>query len=226
MTTNESSITVNPAELHVPPPVSQVKARRLFRKAPGFITATISERANAQGCVMAQFVDFEPPSGIDDGDKLADELGIEYGGRDAWPSAVEQLNAYFENRANLVLTKSWVGSVGTGDETVTSITVLISTLFEEEDLRELEEIQRAVDSHMTQYREQKAAQEAKEREASEAEARQLEADAALGKKAREHNLLGKLELLEGKLKRAVKQRNKLAQASGISFDDEEDSDAV
>lgn len=220
MTTNESIITYDPAEIARPPPVSQVKARRLFRKAPGFITATISERANAQGCVMAQFVDGEAPSGVDDPDKLADDLGIDYHS-DSWPSAVEQFNTYFENRANLVLTKAWVSNVGAEGESVTSITALISTLFEEEDLQELEEIQRAVDAHMTKYREERAAREAKDHEAKVEAAKQLEADAALGKKAREHNLLGKLEMLEAKLKKALKQRNKAAHEAGIQFSDDE-----
>jgi len=204
------------------------KYKALFKNALGEITYASPRGLNAFGCAVVQFIDGDPPEGLDDREigVLAEQCGIEaddiFEAEDVyamgvWPSAAEQLNTFFAHRANILLVE-----VSFSPE---SISCLVGLMFDGEDLDELEEFQRITDQHMREYRERKAeAKEAAEKSEKDA-AEQLQADAELGKKAREHNLIGKLQLLEGKLKKAVKQRNSVAKEAGITRNWEEDDAA-
>jgi hypothetical protein len=219
---------------HIPPQKERPqKYKALFKNALGEITYASPRGLNAFGCAVVQFIDGDPPEGLEDREigVLAEQCGIdaddlflsdEAAGDDVyrmgvWPSAAEQMNLFFAHRANILLVEVSFGK--------DSISCLMGLMFDGEDLDELEAFQRITDQHMREYRERKAeAKEAAEKSEKDA-AEQLHADAELGKKAREHNLVGKLQLLEGKLKKAVKQRNSVAKEAGITRNWEDDDAA-
>jgi len=107
-------------------------------------------------------------------------------------TAEEVMNEYFAQRGNLILLEMW----DSGGE----ILALIGTTFDESDMEEWEEIQRVVDREMKKYREAKANEKAKAELAAKEAEKQVQLDAEVGRKVREHNLLGKLRDLEAKLK--------------------------
>jgi hypothetical protein len=182
------------------PPVQQHVARKLFDKAPGFIAAIMRNGATAQGARLVRFTQFAVPVGLEPEDEKDYRVNGDY--KDA--SAEEVMNDYFARRGNLILLEMWPINDGTGD-----IVALIGTTFDEQDLEEWEEIQRVVEREMTKYRSAKENDKAKAELASKAAAEQLKADAEVGRKVREHNLLGKLRDLEDEMVKLRAENNKL-----------------
>ena len=106
------------------------------------------------------------------------------------------INDYFSRRGNLIVLEMWPSPDNSGD-----VWALVGTTFDESDMEEWEEIQRVIDREMKKYRDNKANEKAKAELAAKEADKQLKADAEVGKKVREHNLLGKLRDLEDEVQR-------------------------
>lgn len=182
------------------PPVQQHVARKLFDKAPGHIAAIMRNGATAQGARLIRFGQFAVPSGLEIEDEKDYRIHGDY--KDA--SAEEVMNDYFSRRGNLILLEMWPINDSTGD-----IVALVGTTFDEQDLEEWEEIQRVVEREMKKYRDNKENEKAKAELASKAAAEQQRADAEVGRKVREHNLLGKLRELEDEMVKLRAENNRL-----------------
>jgi hypothetical protein len=183
-----NDVSIDPTHASGVPP-EQRTARKLFDKAPGHIAAVMRNGATAQGARLVRFVNGGIPLGLEDQDEQDFTLTCPLA-----PSmtAEEVMNEYFAQRGNLILLEMW----DSGGE----ILALIGTTFDESDMEEWEEIQRVVDREMKKYREAKANEKAKAELAAKEAEKQVQLDAEVGRKVREHNLLGKLRDLEAKLK--------------------------
>jgi len=183
-----NDVSIDPTHAAGVPP-EQRTARKLFDKAPGHIAAVMRNGATAQGARLVNFVHGGTPYGLEPTDEADLRRNIVCSGK----TANEIMNEYFAQRGNLILLEMWPDADG-------SVLALIGTTFDESDMEEWEEIQRVVDREMKKYRESKANEKAKAELAAKEAEKQVQLDAEVGRKVREHNLLGKLRDLEARLK--------------------------
>jgi hypothetical protein len=186
-----SDVSIDPTHAAGVPP-EQRTARKLFDKAPGHIAAVMRNGATAQGARLVRFSSRCVPIGLEG----ADEDDYRECGKWDGMYTEDIVNDYFSRRGNLIALEMWPASDGTGD-----ILALIGTTFDESDMEEWEEIQRVVDREMKKYREAKANEKAKAELAAKEAEKQVQLDAEVGRKVREHNLLGKLRELEAEVQR-------------------------
>lgn len=173
----------NPAEVFAELPKGGTReqvVKTMMDKMPGHI-ALATDRANFPGCRLV-FFSHEAVSGLegDDYAKFQDECGGDFS--DLGP--VELVNEYFSRRANLLMLQMSINDGG--------ITVLLTTQMDDEDIEEFQEGQRFMAEHMREYRAKKAKQLEEQKAVIEENKKLL----ALGKKVKDHNLLGKLKQQE------------------------------
>lgn len=170
----------NPAEVFAELPKAASReqvVKTMMDKMPGHI-AYATDRANFPG---SRVISFYPESvfGLegDDEERFKEECGGDFS--DLTPA--ELVNEYFANRANLLMLQMNV--------TDSAITMLVTSQMDADDIEEFQEGQRAMSEHMREWRAKKAEQRAKEQAIIDENKKLL----ALGKKVKEHNLLGKLK---------------------------------
>jgi hypothetical protein len=173
-------------------PREQRTGRKLFDKAPGHIAAVMRNGATAQGARLVRFSSRCVPVGLES----EDEADYRKNGMWAGMYTEDIINDYFSRRGNLIVLEMWPSPDNSGD-----VWALVGTTFDESDMEEWEEIQRVIDREMKKYRDNKANEKAKAELAAKEADKQLKADAEVGKKVREHNLLGKLRDLEDEVQR-------------------------
>jgi hypothetical protein len=160
------------------------KDRKLVVNWPGLISVA-GDRGYFPGCRLVAFHDREQPEGLD-GENINDLY--KHCGADGWPPAADQLNTFAQHYGNLAIV-DWriVGS---------SIYCLITTQLDGDQLEDFQFAGRVLEQAM---RERRAEREEQTKAAGEAAAAKEREDAealALGRKAKEHNLMGKLRDLE------------------------------
>lgn len=169
-------------------PSREQTTKMLLDKYPGHISWA-SDRANFSGCRVVTFygggaVGLTP----EDGKLFEQQCEAAFKDSEHGASPEDAMNLYFSTRANLL-----VVNMATGDGV--TITCLITTQLDDEDLEELQESQQFLEVHMRKWREDRA----KRREAEATSVAEIRRLAAIGKKVEEHNLLNKLRELEEKL---------------------------
>jgi hypothetical protein len=199
----------DPAEALMEPDVGVVK--KLARGAPGDIRV-VGPRGSYLGCRAVTFIEGRWPVGLPPEDlKLVKDVK-------SWQSLAlaEQLNTYFSLLANRTLV-DWQFSNNEYE-----VTCIIDVFLDGEELDDY------LESADVAQREMERRRQERESAKLESEAAKIKADAereelvALGKKAKEHNLLEKLRDLEDEIAKLRKQRNKAAKAAGMRFDDAKD----
>lgn len=166
--------------------------RRLTVEWPGNVTVT-GPRGYYPGCRMVRFADATAPEGISIEDclRLAEELcAVEKNGAVNWPSAIDQVNCYFDHRSNLAFVDMSMNSAGY------AISGLITRQLDGKELDDFQEasqeLQALMDKRADARREEAAKAAAVVDEAAEKEKAYLE----VGKTAVEQNLLGQLKALK------------------------------
>ena len=182
--------STDPAEIHSTPPYRPTREqtfKTVQDKWPGHISWA-SDRANFAGCRVITF-DENAVYGLEEKDE--NEFGLqmhESSKSESFTASAEELmNLYFSTRANLL-----VVSMTT---TASSITVLVTTQMDNEDLEEFQEIQTRVNLEMREWREKRAKEKA-ERQAEAMEERRL---IEVGRTAETYNLAGRVRELEAEL---------------------------
>ena len=181
-------VAVEPSFRYSTPQTYVPGSRRLTIEFPGNVTVT-GPRGYYPGCRMVRFRDFNEPEGLsaEDRKRLHEELG------GVWRSTVDQVNCYFDNRANLSLVESTLAADGS------SLTGLLTRQLEGRELELFQEAGRQLDVIMTKLREEDAEVAAKA-EAAAAEKAANDKDALeVGRKALEHNIFGQLREASAKI---------------------------
>lgn len=183
--------TVEPSVAHSKM-TTYVKPRPPVINSPGLVNIA-GDKGYFNGCRLVVFTDFEPPIGLMDGyrDKLLEALTPE-GDEPWWPTAVEQINGLFEEFANLSIV-DWrlMGK---------DIGVILTTNYTPEDLEDLQFVASVTEAEMRKRREARAAAKEEEEKKKAADRHEELALIEIGKKAKDHNLFGKLRDLEMKVK--------------------------
>lgn len=179
--------------------------RRLVVNWPGLISIA-GDRGYFPGCRLVSFANDCCPQGlsIEDADALLRQLE-----KASWVgvTSADQLNTFAQYRGNLAIVDWRIDNSG-------RIHCLITTQLDGENLEDFQEAGRILEIEMRRLREERAAKAAEQVEA----ASKKQADDAevmvLGRKAKEHNLLGKLRELEEEnfdLKRRIKNAVEFAE---------------
>lgn len=175
-------------------PTREQTLKAVQDKWPGHIS-WVSDRANFSGCRVIRF-EWGTVLGLEAADDALFREQMLKEREDKNPDAVaspEQLaNLYFSTRANLLVVDMKISD--------STIVVLMTTQLDEEDLEELQEVNRRVQIDMREWREKREEAKLKAVEAHREERRLIE----VGKTAEAHNLAGRIRELEAALKEARK----------------------
>lgn len=202
------------------------KLKKLVKDVPGGIRmVNKAGSALSAGTRAVEFIDGGEIQGLPEEEALEMESIIEQFGAlndGQSPTAVELLNMYCESRANRTVAEIYPFA---DPEGLTHLLVFIDVFLSGEELDDYEQANADLSAIMDEKKAKRAADKAKAEEAKAAEERQKAEDLALGKTAREQNLVGKLRDLEDTVKRIRKAGNKLAQQAGVKDWLKEESDA-
>lgn len=170
-------------------PTREQTVKTVQDKWPGHITLA-SDRASFSGCRIVTFA----PSGAYG---LTDEdvaVFAQERAKTVCHNAEAMMNLYFSTRANLLMLDWKLGPE------VDTITVVITTQLDAEDLEEMQEVNVRVNLEMREWREKRAKEKA-ERQAEALEERRL---IEVGRTAETYNLAGRVRELEAELSEARK----------------------
>lgn len=157
--------------------------RKMTVEFPGHVTIT-GPRGYYPGCRAVSFYDGVEPEGLSEQDVA--ELLTACGGVE-WPSAVEQVNTFFATHANLAFVDMSLQSDGH------AISGMLTRQLDGKELQQFQEAATIMEATIADIRERDAKKEAEEESAqAKAEAERAEL-LALGKKAKDHNLLNRLK---------------------------------
>lgn len=180
------------------------KTRELMTNWPGLISVA-GDRGYYPGCRMVFFFNSYGPEGLDQANKakLAEALGI--GADDTfWPGAADQANAFFKTFGNLTVVDWRIFNVNSG----LALGMLITTQLDGKELQDFQEAGRRFELIIREVREEREKAEEAEALASAKEQENIAELVALGRTAKEHNLIGKnreLEEQNADLARRIKQ---------------------
>jgi hypothetical protein len=176
----EPSMKYNPLQEYVP------KERRLVVDWPGLISIA-GDRGYFPGCRMVRFTDGVAPDGLseEDRERLREQLKPL---NDGWASAADQLNVLCQWRGNLSIVDWRIEG--------NSIWCVITLQLEAQQLEDFQEAGRILEIEMRRLKQERAEAGAKDQAKVQEEKGNDAMFLALGKKAHEHNLLGKLRELE------------------------------
>lgn len=161
------------------PPHREDALKTVMDKRPGHISWA-TDTANFAGCRAVRFA-----PGCIVGLEADDEAEFEKQHTHPNRSPVELMNTYFQHRANLLMLQMQVDAEG-------SITCLVTSQLDDEDLEEFQEIQQRINLDMREWRERRA----KDKAAAAESAAELKRLAEIGRKAETYNLFEKLRKLE------------------------------
>lgn len=175
------------------------KTRELMTNWPGLISVA-GDRGYYPGCRMVFFLDTSGPQGLDreNEKKLLDAVG------GLWGSAADQANAFFRTFGNLTVVDWRIFNVGHQ----LAIGMLITTQLDGKELQDFQEAGRRFELIIREVREEREKAEEAEAQASAKEQENIAELVALGRTAKEHNLIGKnreLEEQNADLARRIKQ---------------------
>lgn len=168
------------------------KKRDVIINRPGNINYA-GDRGHFPGCRIVLFGN-DGVYGLEaaDSEKFYSQVGAESTPGEPWNPA-KAVNTYFKYRANLLTVAVSAGADG--------IVVVFTNQLEDEELDEFQEFTREWGNKQRE-REAKRAEEAqKKRDEEKARNEEMNALVALGKKARDHNLVDKLRELDEENKR-------------------------
>lgn len=192
-----SEFTSNdPSEIYSTPPHQPSReqtAKTVQDKWPGHISWA-SDRANFAGCRVITFSDRALASGLEQADSDLFAKQLEADGR--LMTAQEMMNLYFSTRANLLVVQMLVAADS-------SVTVLVTTQMDADDLEELQEVQTRVNLDMREWRKKRADEREKVAAAAREERRLIE----VGRNAETYNLAGRIRDLEAELSKAKAASN-------------------
>lgn len=176
-------------------------ARKAMLNAPGLV-ALAGDRGHFPGCRFVCFKAKVGPSGLDADniEELATALGLQPGAE--WPGAEAQINKFFEVFGNLMIV-SWYVSFG-GD-----IYAVITTQLENDAMEDMKFAGQELSRLMEKFRAEREEKKAAKAQAARAEEEENKALIELGRKTRDHNLIGKLRELEEQVA-DLKRRERLA----------------
>lgn len=139
-------------------PTREQTLKTLQEKYPGHISWA-SDRANFAGCRIVTFMD-GGAAGLERNDEQELVNQMKKAGLDLEATPEQVMNLYFSTRANLLVVDLKISE--------STITILVTTQLDEDDLDEFNEQARITEIHMRDWREKRAAQ----REAQAAEIRE------------------------------------------------------
>lgn len=162
------------------PPREKDGIKTLMDKRPGHIYWA-TDRASFAGCRLIAF-GRAMMYGLEkaDRDALADQMEDAAAVLGPAPSGFDLMNLYFQHRGNLLALETKVTNDEEGEPLVTC---LVTNHLDEDDLEELEEVQRRVNLEMRDWRERKAQERTAEQELQAERNRLIE----VGKKAEQYN---------------------------------------
>lgn len=210
---------IDPAELPgsvgLPYRYPEFKVKKLAKGAPGSIRLVNRVGgALSAGSRAVRFEDGYSPEGLepdvqDDLEKIIEEWRALNG--DISCPAVVQLNLLCESRTNLTVCEvyPYASTRGLG------MLVFFDVFLSGEELADFEEVNAELARLMNERKTQREESLAKAEEAARAAEEQRKADEALGKTAREHNLVAKLREAEDAIAKLRKAANKLAKKAGV-----------
>ena len=195
----------NPSDMLSTATTAIPKEREFVIKRPGNINIA-GERGNYPGC---RVIGFGPSAteGLEEADAKAFEEQLrEFYKASARPiTAPDAANLYFKHRANMLVVNQSVDVNGT-------IWCWVTNQLEDEALEDFLEFSKDWEDYSSKRRTEREEARKEANKAKEEAAKEEKALAALGRKARDHNLLGKLEELTAQLEETRKELNKLKKA--------------